>query len=65
MIYKDKQYDPINEKIIGDKTYSAYRCSASPRECIIVCGEIVVETKDIKTVWPDNAKILEFFQWQQ
>ncbi len=62
--YNKKRYDPINEKTIGDKTYSAYRCSTNPKNCIVVCGETIVETKDIKNIWPDNTKILELFQWQ-
>jgi hypothetical protein len=61
MIYNEKQYDPINEKIINEKTYSAYRCSTNPKSCIIVCGDKIIETQNIKNIWPNTLKISELF----
>lgn len=48
-------YNFVNQMVIDDKTYTAYRNSENPRQCKIVCGEEEIAVERLKDVWSKDT----------
>jgi len=53
--------DYINEKIIDEKTYIAYRDSENPRKQFVECNGIIMECC-LREVWNNDYKLVNLFK---
>ena len=51
----------VSEKEVGGKLYQAYRNDIDPQECIVICGDESVTTRELATVWNNAGALKRLF----